>query len=649
MAAIYHPPSAAGNGFTAFALDSDADTIGGRNHNMADHHEEEQLGKLYDARAARRLIRYLMPYRRVVIVALVLTVGLNLVRQVGPLLTKWAIDDYVKPASEGAMGLDQAFRGITILSVVYILSLAVTLGVGYFQDVLLNTIGQRVMYDLREQIFAKLQSIEVAFYDSNPVGRLITRLTTDVDALNELFTSGLVEVLGDVVLIAGALGMMFYFDWRLAIVSLTVVPLLIAATAWFRRGAREGFRQVRTKIARLNAFTQEHISGAQTVQLFNRERKALAQFSDINAAHLKANIDTIFYYAVFYPLVNLISAIGIAAIVWYGGGQVIQNAITIGTLVAFLQYTQRLWQPIQDISDKYNVFQAAVVASERIFRLLDSEDKITSPEHPRLPETLTESLIATDGRAIGRIEFRNVWFAYKDEDWVLKDISFTVEPGESVAFVGATGSGKTTITNLLMRFYDIQRGEILLDGVDIRHWDLRKLRENFAVVLQDVFLFSGDIAGNIRLGNETIDESRVEWAAREVRASNFIEKLPDRYAAKVWERGAGFSVGQKQLISFARALAFDPRILILDEATSSIDTETEQLIQQAIERLMVGRTSLVIAHRLSTIQRVNKIIVLHKGEIREMGSHQELLAHRGVYYKLYQLQYKEQALVAASD
>jgi ATP-binding cassette, subfamily B, multidrug efflux pump len=606
---------------------------------MADHHEEEQLGNLYDARAARRLIRYLRPYKRMVGVALVLTVGLNLTRQVGPLLTKWAIDDYVKPASEAAMGLDQAFRGIMILSLVYILSLAVTLGVGYFQDVLLNTIGQRVMYDLREQIFGKLQTVEVAFYDANPVGRLITRLTTDVDALNELFTSGLVEVLGDVVLIAGALGMMFYFNWRLALVSLTVVPLLVAATAWFRRGAREGFRQVRTKIARLNAFTQEHISGAQTVQLFNREEKALGQFSDINAAHLKANIDTIFYYAVFYPLVNLISAIGIAAIVWYGGGKVIQNAITIGTLVAFLQYTQRLWQPIQDISDKYNVFQAAVVASERVFRLLDTQDRITSPEHPRLP--------ATGARAVGQIEFRNVYFAYKDEDWVLKDVSFTVAPGQSVAFVGATGSGKTTITNLLMRFYDIQRGQILLDGVDIREWDLRRLRENFAVVLQDVFLFSGDVAGNIRLGAGAIDDARVEWAAREVRAAGFIEKLPHSYATKVWERGAGLSVGQKQLISFARALAFDPRVLILDEATSSIDTETEQLIQQAIERLMADRTALVIAHRLSTIQRANKIVVLHKGEIREMGNHQELLARRGIYYKLYQLQYKEQSLIAS--
>jgi ATP-binding cassette, subfamily B, multidrug efflux pump len=601
----------------------------------SDHHEEEQLGKIYDTKAARRLLRYLAPYKHLVLIAFFLTICVNLVRQVGPLLTKWAIDDYVTPATERALDFNAAFRGITVLAVVYLISLVITLAIGYFQDVLLNTIGQRVMYDLREQIFGKLQTVELAFYDKNPVGRLITRLTTDVDSLNELFTSGLVEVLGDVVLIAGALGMMFYFNWRLALVSLLVVPLLVAATAWFRRGAREGFRQVRTKIARLNAFTQEHISGAQTVQLFNREKKAFNQFSEINAAYRKANLDTIFYYAVFYPIVSLISAIGIAAIVWYGGGKVIQNAITVGTLVAFVQYTQRLWQPIQDISDKFNIFQAAVVASERIFRLLDTPDKIESPAQPQLPET--------GARVLGRIEFRNVWFAYQGEDWVLKDVSFAVEPGESVALVGHTGSGKTTITSLLMRFYDIQRGEILLDGVDIRLWDLRKLRENFAVVLQDVFLFSGDIASNIRLGNEEITDDRVEWGAGEVHAGNFIEQLPEAYRTKVRERGAGLSVGQKQLISFARALAFDPRILVLDEATSSIDTETEQLIQQAIERVMAGRTSIIIAHRLSTIQRVDNIIVLHKGQIREMGNHQELLAQRGIYYKLYLLQYKEQA------
>lgn len=605
-------------------------------------HEEEQLGKIYDSRAARRLLTYLAPYRRLVVIALALTIVVNLVRQIGPLLTKWAIDDYVRPASEGGMDLSTAFDGIAILALAYLGSLVVTLGIGYFQDVLLNTIGQRAMYDLRAEIFKKLQTIEVAYYDRNPVGRLMTRLTTDVDALNELFTAGLVEVLGDLVLIAAALALMFSFNWKLAIVSLLVVPLLVAATAWFRRGAREGFRAVRTKIARLNAFTQEYLAGAQTVQLFNREEKAFGQFTEINAAHLKANIDTIFYFAVFYPLVSLISAIGIAAIVWYGGGQVIQEAMTLGTLVAFLQYTQRLWQPIQDISDKYNVLQAAVVASERIFKLLDSPDVVTSPERPSLPSEGAAEGAAEGGRARGRIEFRHVWFAYKDEDWVLKDVSFVVEPGESVALVGHTGSGKTTITSLLMRFYDIQRGEILLDGIDIRLWDLKKLRENFAVVLQDVFLFSGDIAANIRLGNERIPDERVRWAAGEVRAADFIEKLPGGYAARVRERGAGLSVGQKQLISFARALAFDPRILVLDEATSSIDTETEQLIQAAIERVLAGRTSIIIAHRLSTIQRVDQIIVLHKGEIREMGEHQELLRQRGIYYKLYQLQYRDQ-------
>jgi ATP-binding cassette, subfamily B, multidrug efflux pump len=598
-------------------------------------HEEEQLGKLYSGRAARRLVRYLRPYRRLVVVALTLTVAVNLVRQVGPLLVQLTIDRYITPASQGALALDTAFSGIAVLAALFLLSNVVTLAIGYFQDVLLNSIGQRVMYDLRDEIFRKLQAIEVSFYDRNPVGRLMTRLTTDVDSLNELFTSGLVEVLGDVVLIVGALSMMFYYNWRLALVSLTVVPLLVLAAAWFQKGARAGFRAVRTKIARLNAFTQEHVAGAQTVQLFNRERKALGQFEEINRAHLQANLDTIFYYAVFYPLVSLISSIGIAALIWYGGGLVIQQAITLGTLVAFVQYTQRLWMPIQDISDKYNILQAAVVASERVFRLLDTPDGITSPERPRLP--------ARSAEVQGRIEFRHVWFAYKDEDWVLRDVSFAVEPGESIALVGATGSGKTTITNLLMRFYDIQRGEILLDGVDIRLWDLQQLRRNFAVVLQDVFLFSGDVAGNIRLGNQSISDERVEWAAREVRASGFIDNLPERYRTAVRERGAGFSVGQKQLISFARALAFDPRILILDEATSSIDTETEQLIQQAIERVMSARTSIIIAHRLSTIQRVDKIIVLHKGEIREAGSHQELLAARGIYYKLYQLQYKEQA------
>ncbi len=604
------------------------------------HHEEEQLGKVYSLTATKRLVKYLKPYRGLVLLALLLTVIANLVRQVGPWLTQIAIDRYIQPAFAQQIASVVAFDGIARMGLFFVLTMVVTFVLSVFQDVLLNVIGQRVMRDLRAEIFRKYQSIEVSFYDKNPVGRLMTRLTNDVDSLNELFTAGLVEVLGDVVLIVGALWMLFYYNWKLALVSLLVVPLLVAATAWFQRGARVGFRAVRTKIARLNAFTQEHLSGAQTVQLFNREQKAFQQFDEINRAHLQANLDTIFYFAVFYPLVGLISSTGIAVLIWYGGGLTIQNAITLGTLVAFVQYTQRLWMPIQDISDKYNILQSAVIASERVFKLLDTPDGITSPEN---------SVTIAANEIQGRIEFRDVWFAYKDEDWVLKDVSFVAEPGESIAFVGATGSGKTTITNLLMRFYDIQRGEILLDGVNIREWDLQKLRENFAVVLQDVFLFSGDVAANIRLGKQTIAQEQVEWAAREVQASKFIEKLPERYATTVKERGAGFSVGQKQLISFARALAFDPRILILDEATSSIDTETEQLIQQAIERVMTNRTSIIIAHRLSTIQRVDQIIVLHKGEIREKGSHQTLLQQRGLYFKLYQLQYKEQVLSNKAD
>jgi ATP-binding cassette subfamily B protein len=433
-------------------------------------------------------------------------------------------------------------------------------------------------------------------------------------------------------MIIAIIGVMLWMDVRLTIVTLLTVPLLFAATTWFRKGARKGYDMVRTRIARINAFLQEHFAGAQTVQIFNAERKSLERFREINADYRKANIDTIFYYAVFFPLVDFIGAVGIALIIWYGGYRVMQNALTLGALVAFIQYSGFLFQPIRDISDKYNVLQSAVVASHRIFKTLDLPIAIETPERP-----------LKTGRARGFVEFQNVWFAYKDEDWVLKDVSFSVNPGQSIALVGHTGSGKTTITNLLMRFYDIQRGRILLDGVDLRDWDLVSLRQNFAVVLQDVFLFSGTVEGNIRLGRKEIPESRVKWAAQEVHADRFIERLKDTYKAEVKERGAGLSVGQKQLISFARALAFDPTLLILDEATSSIDTETEQLIQQAIERVMRDRTSIIVAHRLSTIQRADRIIVLHHGEIREQGSHQELLAQRGLYWKLYKLQYADTA------
>ncbi|MDQ3819648.1 MAG: ABC transporter ATP-binding protein/permease [Acidobacteriota bacterium] len=598
-------------------------------------HEEEAIGKTYDFKVARRLLRYLRPYVRALVPALVLTLVLNLLGILQPMFTKWAIDWHIIPAQTDASHL----AGLKWLALAFLAVKLAQFVFSYFQEVLLNSVGQRVMYDLRSELYKKLQHQEVAYYDRNPVGRIMTRLTSDVDALNELFTSGVIDLLGDLVMIVAIIAIMLWMDWRLTLVALVTVPMLSVATSWFRKGARRGYDRVRTRLARINAFLQEHFSGAQTVQIFNAERKSLRQFHEINDDYRRANIETIFYYAVFFPLVDLIGAIGVALIIWYGGWRAMgTSALTIGALVAFIQYSQQLFQPIRDISDKYNVLQAAVVASHRIFRTLDLPITITPPENPK-----------KTGRAVGRIEFEHVWFAYNDEDWVLKDVSFTIEPGQSVALVGHTGSGKTTITNLLMRFYDVQRGRVLLDGVDVKDWDLRALRENFAVVLQDVFLFSGTVESNIRLGQENITDERVRWAANEVHADRFIQRLHDGYRTEVRERGAGLSVGQKQLISFARALAFDPALLILDEATSSIDTETEQLIQQAIERVMRNRTSLVVAHRLSTIQRADRIIVLHHGEIREQGTHQELLAQRGLYWRLYKLQYADDSREEQSD
>ena len=584
-------------------------------------HEEEAIGKTYDWQIARRLLRYLKPYSRLLIPALVLTLVLNLLGILQPKFTQYAIDWFIIPRKT---------EGITLFALIFVAVQLARFVFSYFQSVLLNSIGQYVMFDLRREIYDKLQHQEVAYFDRNPVGRIMTRLTADVDALNELFTSGVTDLLGDLVMIVAIIAVMVWMDVRLTLVSLLTVPMLFAATTWFRKGARRGYDLVRTRVARIFAFLQEHFSGAQTVQIFNAEAKSLRRFAEINDEHRKANIDTIFYYAVFFPLVDFIGAVGIALIIWFGGYRVMQNALSLGALVAFIQYSGFLFQPIRDISDKYNVLQGAVVASHRIFKALDLPIAITTPRKP-----------LKQGRAEGRIEFENVWFAYNDDEWVLKEVSFTVSPGQSVALVGHTGSGKTTITNLLMRFYDVQKGRILLDDVDVRDWDLQSLRENFAVVLQDIFLFTGTIESNIRLGREDISDERVRWAASEVRADRFIERLPGTYESEVRERGAGLSVGQKQLISFARALAFDPALLILDEATSSIDTETEQLIQEAIGRVMRDRTSVIVAHRLSTIQRADNIIVMHHGEIREQGSHQDLLSLRGLYWKLYKLQYAD--------
>lgn len=624
---------------------------------MADsHHEEEVLGKAYDSRLMRRLLGYLWPYKWYALTSLVLTVLSAPLVLAGPPLTKAAIDLFLDPKRDTShitgfaltlvktasfLGYDTArwfgeganpLGGILFIAIVFLFANLAAFAVQYVQSIVMQTMGQYIMFDLREEIFAHLQKLSVQFYDHNPVGRLMTRLTTDVDALNEMFTAGVIAIFGDVAMIFYIVIFMFQVNWKLALVSFAILPFLAALTTWFRLGARASFRSVRVRIARINAFLQEHITGMPVVQLFNREEKEMRKFDEINGAHRKANIDTIYYYAIFYPAVEIIGSIGIALIIWYGGGQVMRGVATIGTLVAFIQLARSFYEPISDISEKYNILQSAMASSERIFKLLDEPVTIQSPEQP-----------AVVGRARGRIEFRDVWFAYKEDDWILKNVSFTVEPGERIAFVGHTGAGKTTITSLLLRFYDVQRGQILLDGVDVREMDLRELRANFSIVLQDVFLFSGDIASNIRLGNSAITDERLQQAAREVHADDFIQRLPEKYNTELRERGAGLSVGQKQLISFARALAYDPPVLILDEATSSIDTETEILIRDAVERLMEGRTSLVVAHRLSTIQSVDKIIVMHKGEIREIGTHQNLLAQRGLYWQLYQLQFYEDA------
>lgn len=590
---------------------------------------------------ARRLLRYLRPYKGQVLIAAILTACSAPLALAGLPLMKVAVDLYLAPnhsrsldglalfIKRGAefVGLGaNASQGVVFIAILFFLANLAALLVTYAQGFLLQQLGQNVMRDMREEIFAHLQKLPISFYDRNPTGRIVTRLTTDIEALNDMFTSGVIVVFGDVAIIIYMMIYMFVVNWQLALIAFLILPPLLMLIRWFRRGTRRAFREIRVRIAGINAFLQERLSSMSVVQLCNAEDREFDKFQRINEAHRAANVNTVFYYAFFYPAVEVLAAISIASIIWYAGGQVAAGLTTLGTLIVFIQLAQALYQPVFEVSEKYNIVQSAIVSSERVFALLD-EPTVAEPPLAAVPLR----------QARGRIEFRNVWFAYNDDDWVLRDISFVVEPGERVALIGHTGAGKSTIASLLLRFYEIQRGQILIDDIDIRDLDVQDLRSNLGVVLQDVFLFAGDIESNIRLSNSEISDERLRDATRQVHADKFIGKFTHGFATEVNERGAGLSFGQKQLICFARALAFNPSILILDEATSSIDAETQYLLGDAVERLMKGRTSLVIAHRLPTIRSVDKIIVLHKGQVREIGTHDELLAARGLYWRLYRL------------
>jgi ATP-binding cassette, subfamily B, multidrug efflux pump len=641
--------------------------------------EEEVLGKAYDSKLMRRLLGYLRPYRWQVVIALAAIITKAGLDVIGPYLTKTAIDKYLSASTRSTI-LDRWLSskplvGIAELAAMYLAALLIGFVMDFIQTYLMQWTGQKVMFDLRSQIFRHLQKMHVGFFDKNPVGRLVTRVTTDVDALNEMFTAGVVSIFEDVFVLVFIVTIMLRMKWWLALITFAVLPVIFWATMIFRKSVRESYRRIRVAIARINAYLQEHVTGMVVLQLFNRERRAYRSFEKINAQHMEAFKDAILAYSFYYPVVEILSTVAIAAVIWFGGVRVLHGTVTLGILVAFMQYAQRFFRPIQDLSEKYNILQGAMASSERIFKLLDTEPGVVSPAQQLTAE------------GSGRIEFDHVWFAYRKldtgdgeqvpallsaagnghgdgptrndssaqsdghaqgdgsgYDWVLRDASFVIEPGESVAIVGHTGAGKTTIISLLMRFYDIQRGSIRIDGVDIRQMDLTDLRRRFGVVLQDPFLFTGTIENNIRLGSSWIIDAQVTKAAESVNVADFIRTLPHGFQEPVLERGSTLSTGQKQLISFARALAHDPKILVLDEATSSVDTETELRVRGALTHMVEGRTSVIIAHRLSTIQRADKIIVMHKGQVREIGSHQELLAARGIYWKLYQLQYKDQEL-----
>jgi ATP-binding cassette subfamily B protein len=596
-------------------------------------HEEDVLGKAYDARLMRRLLHYLRPYWRSVLLALAAILASAALQLVPPWLTLQVIDVYI-PARDS--------DGLLVIGGLFIATLVGEFVLEFVQTTTLHMTGQRIMFDLRMQIYSHLQRLDIAFFDRNPVGRLMTRVTTDVDALNELFTSGVVSVFGDVFTLIAIMAAMLMLDWRLALVAFAVIPLIALVTHWFRVHVRETYRDVRVLIARINAFLQEHITGMATVQLFGQQQRTFDRFEAINRDHMAANVRSIFFYAVFYPAIEVIGAIALALLIWFGGRGVLEGAVTLGTLVAFIQYSRRFFQPIQDLSEKFNILQGAMASSERIFQLLDTPVGIQSlQERPALrPAGPVGAAGGSEDPPLlrSRIAFEGVWFAYHGDDYVLRDVSFVINPGERIGIVGATGAGKTTIINLLLRFYDVSKGRITIEGVDIRELPLERVRATFGLVLQDVHLFSGTIAANIRLGNGRIADTAVRNALRAVKADPFVDALGG-IDAPVVERGATLSVGQKQLLSFARALAFDPPVLVLDEATSSIDTETELLIREALRVLMRGRTTVAIAHRLSTIQDMDRVLVFHKGELREQGTHRALVAEPGIYRRLYELQY----------
>jgi ATP-binding cassette subfamily B protein len=616
---------------------------------MADSfHDEEILGKAYDSRLMRRLMVYLRPYWRMTLFALAAILLFGILQAVPPYLLKVEVDRYLDPTARAQLPKflssflsPNPLLGIAQIALALFLpSVVLTFGLQFAQSFAMQLVGQRVMYDMRKQLFAHLQRLQMSFFDRNPVGRLVTRVTTDVDVLNDLFASGVVAIFGDVFSLLSIVAVMLKLDWKLALLTFSVLPIIVLVTAAFRKAVRESYRRIRVAIARINAYLQEHITGMAVLQLFNREERSFQEFEKINRVHMEAYKDSILAYGLFYPAVELLGMVAVAIILYLGGGMALRGLVTVGTAIAFIQYSQRFFRPIQDLSDKYNLLQAAMASSERIFKLLDTPVTITDPRP--LPVVIDVGAHRDVPLPTSLVEFRHVVFAYKDELRVLENVSFSIEAGETVAVVGHTGAGKTTLTNLLLRFYDVQEGQVLFDGVDIRHLRLQDLRRNFGIVLQDPFLFSGTIASNIRLGTAWITDRQIREAARQVGLLEFIEGLPGAFQEPVKERGATLSVGQKQLLSFARALAHNPRILILDEATSSVDPETEHLLREGLRCLIENRTSLVIAHRLSTIQNASKIVVMHKGHVREVGTHQELLQRRGIYFKLYQLQYKDQ-------